>query len=83
MAPVSVFQRVSEWCREVGEQELVALVLPADSPDKKEEAGSKDEAAALAECCLRAFLSSSICFLWQLLIVSSALAMVAFLLLLQ
>ena len=62
---MSAFQRVSERCREVGERELAALALPADSPDEKEEAGSEDEAAALAECCLRAFSSSSIRFLWQ------------------
>ena len=66
---MSAFQRVSEWCREVGEQELAALALPADSPEGKDKAESKEEvAAAFAECCLRAFLSSSICFLWQSLI---------------
>src|SRR6201995_4624551 len=69
MAPVSAFQRVSERCKEVGEQELAALALPADSPEGKDEAGSKEEvAAAFAECCLRAFSSSSMRFLWQSLI---------------
>src|SRR6202012_2794191 len=64
MVPVSSFQRALEGARGSEEQELAAWALPADSPDKREEPGSADE-AAFAVCCLRAFSSSSIRFLWQ------------------
>ena len=60
---MSAFQRESERCREVGEQELAALALPADSPEGKDEAGREEEVAAFVECCLRAFSSSSMRFL--------------------
>ena len=67
MAPVSAFQRALEGARGSEEQELAAWALPADSPGEREGPGSADE-AALADCCLSAFSSSSMRFLWQSMI---------------
>src|ERR1700759_256962 len=58
---MSAFQRALEGARGAEEQELAAWALPADSPGEREGPGSADE-AALADCCLSAFSSSSMRF---------------------